>query len=724
MQAYVTRRSALQWTGVAAFALPVRQFDPDKLEIRRMAFTPKFVDLVRNIATVTGTGPVTLGTAVNGYSSLAAAVAAGEQFYYCLQGIDKPAEREIGRGTMQADGRVARQAIAGALTNFTGGTKTIALVAAAEWFATLDQLATGAAAGVASRTELAARPAEAAAPLLLGEQGREGLFQFDSGDLSAKVSADAAQGIYVPPASAPTGASGAWVRKFDGPVNPLWFGISTANSGAENDAALLALFATLRARSASIYTTAQATEPILFPAGTFNFNSTIELTDGCWHIKGAGANDASGTILKFPAGVTGIRSQAANTAGATGTRAPGRTAFNSIVEDLVLTGAYTAGEAEAHGIHMRVRLQVRNVIVRLFEGDGVHIRATSGDPTFEGNANLFRLDTVRSINCRNGFFINGADVNAGVLVNCDGSSNRQWGFWDSSFLGNSYIACHSEVNGRTTGALPTACSHGGNRYYVKAGQEAAASTNAPSGTTADNSWWGYIGAGGASITYPAWASGTAFREGGAYKTDNANACNVLTGCYSESGQNPAQLVQPTLVLGGLHGAGIKGTGAWLRSSQQAGAAFADAFRTSLSGASLFRAGLGEQNLQTAVFFDDSVAGPAGWRLKLNGNDVQFDYAGSNSHRAFLISGPSTAQQFGTGAAVPHAFYAPHFCLGDDGENVSNGRRVMVGTAAPTSGTHAQGEIMFNRVPASGQPMGWVCSVAGTPGTWLPLANVP
>ena len=86
MDAKLTRRSALQWTG-AAFALPAGQ--SDKLENGRMAFTPKFVDMVRNLTGVTGTGPVVLGPAVNGFTSLAGVVSAGEQFYYCIQGVDR-----------------------------------------------------------------------------------------------------------------------------------------------------------------------------------------------------------------------------------------------------------------------------------------------------------------------------------------------------------------------------------------------------------------------------------------------------------------------------------------------------------------------------------------------------------------------------------------------------------------------------------------------------------
>lgn len=39
------------------------------------------------------------------------------------------------------------------------------------------------------------------------------------------------------------------------------------------------------------------------------------------------------------------------------------------------------------------------------------------------------------------------------------------------------------------------------------------------------------------------------------------------------------------------------------------------------------------------------------------------------------------------------------------------------TAAPVSGTWEVGEIVWNKTPAAGGYIGWVCVVAGTPGTW-------
>lgn len=109
-----------------------------------MPFTPKFVDMVRNLTTSTGTGAINLGSTPSGFTGLSAALSTGDQFYYCIQGVDKPSEREVGRGTMLANGTIARDAISGGLTNFTPGTKTIALVTAAEWFAKIEQGGTAA----------------------------------------------------------------------------------------------------------------------------------------------------------------------------------------------------------------------------------------------------------------------------------------------------------------------------------------------------------------------------------------------------------------------------------------------------------------------------------------------------------------------------------------------------------------------------------------------------
>jgi len=45
------------------------------------------------------------------------------------------------------------------------------------------------------------------------------------------------------------------------------------------------------------------------------------------------------------------------------------------------------------------------------------------------------------------------------------------------------------------------------------------------------------------------------------------------------------------------------------------------------------------------------------------------------------------------------------------------------SAAPTSLTWTVGSRCYNSAPAVGQPKSWVCTVAGTPGTWVSEGNL-
>jgi len=45
------------------------------------------------------------------------------------------------------------------------------------------------------------------------------------------------------------------------------------------------------------------------------------------------------------------------------------------------------------------------------------------------------------------------------------------------------------------------------------------------------------------------------------------------------------------------------------------------------------------------------------------------------------------------------------------------RRVFYGEAAPTTGTWAIGDRLYHTTPSAAGTMGWVCTTAGTPGTW-------
>lgn len=106
---------------------------------------------------------------------------------------------------------------------------------------------------------------------LLSETGREGLFVWNGSNHSVPVAADPYQGIYVPPAATPSGASGAWVRRHTGIGLASWFGV-VADGVTDNGPQM---------RSAAAQS---ALKEIVAPAGVIGTASSI-IAD---RLRGAG----------------------------------------------------------------------------------------------------------------------------------------------------------------------------------------------------------------------------------------------------------------------------------------------------------------------------------------------------------------------------------------------------------------------------------------------------
>ncbi|HEX6740285.1 MAG TPA: hypothetical protein VF079_00625 [Sphingomicrobium sp.] len=525
-------------------------------------FQPRFVDLVRNYSSTVGTGAFVLGPAVNGFTGFGSALQTGDNFYYSAIGVDKPAEREVGRGTLLANGTISRSPIGGPATNFSSGTKSIALIAAAEWFSAVQAGAGSLPIVAASRAELAAASAQGLA--LLTEIGREGLFKFDGSNLGAKVAADLRQGVHVAPASDATGASGAWVRTYSGAANVRWFGAKGDNF-TDDGPAFAAALNYLKAIAYQGFGYSSASPALFVPFGTYFLGTTTLDLSHTLIIEGESVGEAGGgaTVLRWAANTTGIRVQRFNTSGASTTDSVTHQGGDaSVISRLSLKGAYVGSEGEHHGVHLRARATIRDVHIRDFQGDGICILADGTSSTIQGNANNFEVSRVFVENCRNGIYVEGGDSNAGVIHSLSALACRQWGVRDRSFLGNSYSGCHTAANGVVANVTPTLVHLSGRLFYVKPGQAAAASTNSPPGSAGDNAFWGYArdGAPNPAMSIPTWTSGIGVREGGAYSTDSPSASHVLTNCYSEMDQAPSRLSQNTLVLNGLHAAGVSGCG--------------------------------------------------------------------------------------------------------------------------------------------------------------------
>ena len=455
------------------------------------AFTPRFVDLVRNYTTTVGTGDFALGPEVNGYIGFAAALNAGDAFYYSCVGVDKPAEHEVGRGALTASGTISRDAISGTRTNFTSGTKSIALITAAEWFEKANG-ALGATSTAAHRGELAGATG---ASVYLCESGREGRFIFDASDLSGQIAADSAQGIHVAAATDPSGASGAWVRKFDGAVRPEWFGVTEgAASGANaaaNDAAMSAMLSCLGALAKNSSGNFRGLCDVQFGVGTYEFSAPIDLTAGSINIAGRGMGHvgtlvATGsTRLKFY-GSSGIRIQSTNTSSdAALDAALHQGADRSLIRDLGIEGDFAGAEAEHHGLHIRASADVRNVCVANFAGDAIRVEAAVAAPG--GNACSSTFVNCHGWGSRNGMLFTGNNTGSSSAFGGTFNSNRAFGIDSSGSIGSMFYGVETSKNGTVANndgvTIGASCvSYNGNRYFAISGQEAGASTR-DSGTT-------------------------------------------------------------------------------------------------------------------------------------------------------------------------------------------------------------------------------------------------
>lgn len=495
-------------------------------------FIPKFVDLVRNYTTTTGTGDFTLGPAVNGFTGLAGALTPGDRFYYSCIGVDKPAEREVGRGTLTADGKVVREPITGPKTNFSTGNKAIALVAAAEWHASVkpaidaaasavtavqgavdtlsgdvgdvviqvagidnqlggavqdiaalaaDIAAIGSAGAksVATRAELAGLSAVSSNLAVLREAGREGVFVWSAANLSAMVTLDPQQGVYIPPASDITGASGAWVRRYSGPADARWFG--AVGDGVTDDAVALQAWLDFGG-------------PLWLPKtdSTHWFRSSATLyVRKLVHVSGAniGADPTAagvgsgyqyylGSRIVFDAGVAGLNVQPSTTitdvatavaAGAARNTQPG--AFGSVFEHIGLVGG---GGAAATGFYTRTRFYATNVRVMQFSGKGWDLSASSA--TADGNSEYGNLNNSFMLNCTaeqcgsHGLHLRGTDANAVLVTNFYGIINGGWGLMCEALIGGVFVQPNLSTN--ALGAISASASSQTNlflRPYVETG---------------------------------------------------------------------------------------------------------------------------------------------------------------------------------------------------------------------------------------------------------------
>lgn len=123
-------------------------------------------------------------------------------------------------------------------------------------------------------------------------------------------------------------------------------------------------------------------------------------------------------------------------------------ANDSSITGLKITSKSSEYSGDSHAIFVKVPVCIENCYIEKFNGDGIRIVADtrSDDPLRLGNANHFHISNCRIVSCNNGLYTDGGDANAGIITKLDATSNLGYGIYDSSFLGNTYIACHTSNN--------------------------------------------------------------------------------------------------------------------------------------------------------------------------------------------------------------------------------------------------------------------------------------
>jgi hypothetical protein len=456
---------------------------------------------------------------------------------------------------------------------------------------------------------------------------------------------------------------------------------------------------------------------VICPPGDFRFDEELQLKRTVI-LEGSGSGLAGGqpTRFIFPANSRGLIVHRYNTISEGIESTPTTAADGTIIQGINFVGSGT--DPTKDGIWLRARAIIRDCVVSGFGGHGIKIAAAAGgSPDIEGNANNWRIDNVRClINGEWGLFVDGPDVNAGTCIGLDVSSNGGGGIWDSSFLGNTYIGCHTATNGSQVSGKNTPRNRtsmvwfGGMRYYAAPGATEQQLIDTQPGTNAAV-WAPDVANAAASATHPAWVSGQTIGRyfvSDQYRTDNPNARNLFLGCYEESGYSRSTFTLPTMIIGGSMGGFIGGFG----------------FLSNLTGAT---STVPFQLPQCVIGFGQPPTSGTGLRFKDTEDFYSWEFKKTAGRWGYQWAniGAIGFVNFYDRSATPANGYARDLSAASGalgiGEHFAGSSSQMrwrgLGTAAPTTGTWLRGDRVDNLNPSAGGYVGWVCTTGGTPGTW-------
>lgn len=400
---------------------------------------------------------------------------------------------------------------------------------------------------------------------------------------------------------------------------------------------------------------------IIFPAtdtNIFPMSATLNIRKMV-HISGqvaqSGTTYVHGTRLEFPAGVSGLIFNAYNTS-MYGLITPNQALFpGAYASILENVQVHGNGGSTADGVVMRAGIELRNSSVRGFSRYGVRIYASEagGTDSTTGNANGWKLDTCLIRN-------NGGD---GVYV--DGND------------ANVGVAIRVSSD-----------SNGGWGFY-------------------DNSLIGntYIGCDTSSNALgPMWS-------------DRASSRVTLIGFW-EDGGGLSTLGQNVMAFGGNCGNPSPASKCF---EMTYGVALHAPFKhLNKNGAVHVGAQIGVDGTSLAAMAFGATTESStndAWKLKFDTTYNVWFLQYANSSLFQPIAYPNSAGALWTAKKFTGPVFQNGYAVKNYGAAYTSAKVRMLGTAAPTTDTYEQGDIVYNSSPSAGGFIGWVCVVGGTPGTW-------
>jgi hypothetical protein len=254
------------------------------------------------------------------------------------------------------------------------------------------------------------------------------------------------------------------------------------------------------------------------------------------------------------------------------------------------------------------------------------------------------------------------------------------------------------------------------RYHVALGQTVAASTTVP-GT--DSAVWVPYYFAGAATGIPLWVTGMTWKEGGSYCIASTAGDTVAVACYGEEGHPPAQVRAPSIWIGGQTAPSTWSTSVQVRSDDGAlinpKGFVARAYHVN---GDYRRAEFGNALGQGIVIRVAHVSRHLNSFQLVQDTDT-YALLDGQSENFVTFTGPATTFTGGRSTIQPGMTVIPRLFVGAG----ASARAIDYGSAAPASGYHAAGEVVYNTAPAAGGKVGWVCTTAGTPGTWKPFGAI-